>query len=124
MKWLDRIFTALTLITSILLGAVVVGGIGFLAGFVGPIYFSTASQGPLLGFVTGPLGAVVGAVAGAIYWRRAANGVRTFTVTLVEAATQEIQPPTERKQASWISVVAIVVPLILFITFFFLTQIR
>jgi hypothetical protein len=48
------------------LGMVVVGGVSFLAGFVGPILFQPDSpQGPLLGiFYTGPLGALAGAVVG------------------------------------------------------------
>ena len=51
-----------------LLGGVIVGGIGFLAGFVGPIIFTPeANQGPLLGiFVTGPLGFAVGAAGGLV----------------------------------------------------------
>jgi hypothetical protein len=50
------------------LGALIVGGIGFTAGFFGPIIFSPQSnQGPLLGiFITGPLGFLAGAVIGAI----------------------------------------------------------
>lgn len=38
--------------------ALLVGGIGFAAGFFGPIIFAPdANQGPLLGiFITGPLG--------------------------------------------------------------------
>jgi hypothetical protein len=46
----------------------VVGGVGFLAGFVGPIVLRPdLPQGPLLGiFFTGPLGALAGAVAGAV----------------------------------------------------------
>ena len=48
--------------------AAVVGGVGFLAGFVGPIILRPdAPQGPLLGiFFTGPLGAVAGAAFGAL----------------------------------------------------------
>jgi hypothetical protein len=48
--------------------AAVVGGVGFLAGFVGPVILRPdAPQGPLLGiFFTGPLGAVAGAAIGAI----------------------------------------------------------
>jgi hypothetical protein len=55
---------------SVVLGAIVIGGIGFAGGFFGPIIFDPgANQGPLLGiFITGPLGAVVGAVGGAVYW--------------------------------------------------------
>lgn len=46
----------------ILLPAFVVGGIGFIAGFFGPILLTPeANQGPLLGiFITGPLGFVFG----------------------------------------------------------------
>jgi hypothetical protein len=51
-----------------LLGGLILGGIGFVAGFFGPIIFRPeANQGPLLGiFVTGPLGFVLGAVVGAL----------------------------------------------------------
>ena len=50
------------------LGAVIVGGIGFSLGFFGPLIFTPeANQGPLLGIlITGPLGAVAGAIGGAI----------------------------------------------------------
>jgi hypothetical protein len=46
------------------------GGVGFSVGFFGPISFTPQSnQGPLLGiFITGPLGCLLGAVGGAIYW--------------------------------------------------------
>jgi len=59
------------LVSCIVLGAVMTGGIGFSAGFFGPIIFDPgANQGPLVGiFVTGPLGFLAGAVGGAIYWR-------------------------------------------------------
>lgn len=48
-----------------------VGGIGFAGGFFGPtIVTPEANQGPLLGiFITGPIGFVVGAMAGAVYAR-------------------------------------------------------
>lgn len=51
-----------------LLGGMIVGGISFLAGFIGPIIFMpTSNQGPLLGiFITGPIGFVVGVVLGAV----------------------------------------------------------
>lgn len=51
------------------LGAAIVGAIGFIGGFFGPIIFAPdANQGPLLGlFITGPLGVVVGAIGGYIY---------------------------------------------------------
>jgi hypothetical protein len=47
-----------------------VGGVSFVAGFFGPIIFAPeANQGPLLGlFITGPLGAIVGAVGGGVFW--------------------------------------------------------
>jgi hypothetical protein len=47
---------------------VVVGGVSFLAGFVGPILLQPdMPQGPLLGiFCTGPLGALAGAALGAL----------------------------------------------------------
>jgi len=50
-------------------GAVIVGLVGFIAGFVGPILLTPeANQGPLLGiFITGPLGALLGALIGAIW---------------------------------------------------------
>jgi hypothetical protein len=59
------------LVNCIVLGAVVTGGAGFSAGFFGPMIFDPgANQGPMLGiFITGPLGSLAGAAAGAIYWR-------------------------------------------------------
>jgi len=47
---------------------VILGGIGFSIGFFGPMVFTPeANQGPLLGiFITGPLGALVGAIGGSI----------------------------------------------------------
>ena len=55
---------------SVATGALVFGAIGFVGGFFGPIVFAPgANQGPLLGiFITGPLGFLLGAVGGAIYW--------------------------------------------------------
>ena len=53
--------------TRILIWALCVGAVSFAAGFFGPIFFSNSNLGPLLGiFVTGPLGALVGAVIGAL----------------------------------------------------------
>jgi hypothetical protein len=53
----------------ILLGGIIVGAIGFISGFIGPIIFNpSANQGPLLGiFITGPLGFLVGLIGGGIY---------------------------------------------------------
>ena len=49
--------------------AVVIGAVGFCAGFFGPIIFTPESnQGPLLGlFITGPLGFIGGGVLGFLY---------------------------------------------------------
>ena len=51
-------------------GALVLGGLGFVLGFFGPMVFAPeANQGPMLGiFITGPGGAVLGAVAGWVAW--------------------------------------------------------
>ena len=56
--------------TYILMGALGLGVIGFLIGFIGPLIFMPgANQGPLLGiFITGPGGIVLGAIGGAILW--------------------------------------------------------
>jgi hypothetical protein len=50
---------------SLFTGAIV-GGCGFLLGFIGPIIFATdANQGPLLGiFITGPVSAIIGFLFG------------------------------------------------------------
>lgn len=68
--WLRTASVHAGLIGSIGLGAVMVGTVGFIGGFLGPIIFMPgANQGPLLGiFITGPLGFVLGAIAGAVHW--------------------------------------------------------
>ncbi|HEY5648180.1 MAG TPA: multidrug ABC transporter permease [Nitrospiria bacterium] len=55
---------------SVVGGALIIGGLGFIIGFVGPIiFFPEANQGPLLGlFITGPLGTAAGAIGGGVYW--------------------------------------------------------
>jgi hypothetical protein len=57
------------IVASMFKGALIVGGIGFCAGFFGPMVFAPdANQGPLLGiFITGPLGALLGAIGGVVY---------------------------------------------------------
>ena len=52
-----------------------VGVVGLMAGAVGPVLFGWGgNQGPLLGFfITGPLGIVVGAIAGAVWSNRQAS---------------------------------------------------
>jgi hypothetical protein len=54
------------------LGAVTLGGLGFVLGFFGPMILAPeANQGPMLGlFITGPAGVVIGAIAGAWYAMR------------------------------------------------------
>ncbi len=54
----------------IIMGGIIIGSIGFILGFFGPIIFSPSSnQGPLLGiFITGPIGFLIGLVGGGIYW--------------------------------------------------------
>jgi hypothetical protein len=56
-------------LTMTLGGAMIVGTIGFVGGFFGPmIWAPDANQGPLLGlFYTGPLGFVLGGAGGFVY---------------------------------------------------------
>lgn len=58
------------LLKYIIMGGIIIGSIGFILGFIGPIIFSpSANQGPLLGiFITGPIGFLIGLVVGGIYW--------------------------------------------------------
>jgi len=53
---------------SAVTGALLLGGIGFVGGFFGPMLLAPqANQGPMLGlFITGPGGVLLGAVAGGI----------------------------------------------------------
>ncbi|MBY0560482.1 hypothetical protein [Hyphomicrobium sp.] len=66
LKTSDRIGKAM--LASMARWALILGIVGFLGGFVGPIVFTPeANQGPLLGiFITGPLGVVLGAVVGLV----------------------------------------------------------
>lgn len=50
-------------------GALIVGTVGFIGGFFGPMIFAPdANQGPLLGLlITGPLGFVAGGLGGFVY---------------------------------------------------------
>jgi len=58
------------LATSILLGGMIVGAIGFVVGFFGPmILYPQSNLGPLFGlFFTGPIGFLIGLIGGGIYW--------------------------------------------------------
>jgi hypothetical protein len=58
------------LATSILMGGIIVGAIGFIGGFIGPmIFYPESNQGPLLGiFFTGPIGFIIGLIGGGLYW--------------------------------------------------------
>jgi hypothetical protein len=66
------------LFTTVVLGALAAGAIGFSVGFFGPLALTPDSpQGPLTGIlITGPLGLLLGAIGGGVYWlvhgRRAA----------------------------------------------------
>jgi hypothetical protein len=68
--WLRTASLEAGLAGSVMLGALTTGGVGFAAGFFGPMILTPdANQGPLLGlFITGPLGFVLGAVGGGVYW--------------------------------------------------------
>src|SRR5215831_20752878 len=67
--WFQTASVSSGLTNCVILGAILAGGIGFAAGFFGPMIFAPeANQGPLLGFFTGPIGFFIGAVGGAIYW--------------------------------------------------------
>ncbi len=58
------------LASSILVGGIILGAIGFVGGFFGPlVFYPEANTGPLLGILyTGPIGFVVGLFAGGLYW--------------------------------------------------------
>lgn len=62
----------MTIMRNALRGGCLLGGIGFVAGYVGPIIFMPESnQGPLLGiFITGPGGFVLGLLLGALFGPR------------------------------------------------------
>ncbi len=62
---------------SMLRWALILGGVGFAAGFFGPIILAPdANQGPLLGiFITGPLGFVLGGIVGLVLWLRKRQAV-------------------------------------------------
>jgi len=59
--------------------ALLLGGIGFAAGFFGPMILKpSANQGPLLGiFITGPMGFVLGLAYGVMRERRRSGSSST-----------------------------------------------
>lgn len=64
-KMTDQLWGRSPTSSPILAWAMLVGGISFFAGFIGPVLLSDSNLGPLLGiFVTGPLGFLVGALIG------------------------------------------------------------
>jgi len=70
--WQGRASLGDVVLAEILKWAVIVGAAGFCLGFFGPMLLAPdANQGPLLGiFITGPLGAVAGAIGGYVAGRR------------------------------------------------------
>jgi hypothetical protein len=67
--WLNTGIVPKSLIATTAYGAIILGSIGFVAGFFGPMIFAPeANQGPLLGiFYTGPIGVMLGAICGFLY---------------------------------------------------------
>lgn len=59
------------LISSILMGGITVGAVGFICGFLGPMIFWPESNiGPIVGIiVTGPIGFLLGLIGGWLFWR-------------------------------------------------------
>jgi hypothetical protein len=54
-----------SLVSWVLLGGLLVGGMGFAVGFIGPLIFMDSNLGPLIGiFFTGPIGFVLGCLGG------------------------------------------------------------
>ena len=69
--WKKMSFSSDRLEIHMLVWAIVMGAIGFIAGLLGPLLFHWGgNQGPLLGILyTGPLGFIIGLISGAIYWK-------------------------------------------------------
>ncbi|SFD93870.1 multidrug ABC transporter permease [Nitrosomonas sp. Nm166] len=57
---------------AVISGALILGGLFFIIGFLGPMAFAKdTSQGPLIGiFIATPLGVVMGAIGGYLYASR------------------------------------------------------
>jgi 4-amino-4-deoxy-L-arabinose transferase-like glycosyltransferase len=69
--WVLSNNTSQKYLSRLLRTTLIIGAIGFLLGFVGPLLITPeANLGPLLGiFVTGPLSLVIGLLFGALYWK-------------------------------------------------------
>jgi hypothetical protein len=67
-----------TILYWIGLMALLVGTLGFVVGYFGPVIFTPESnQGPLIGiFVTGPGGAIAGAIVGGFIGYKKSKGTR------------------------------------------------
>jgi len=52
------------------MGGLIIGSISFILGFIGPLILTPSNNlGPLMGIlITGPIGFMVGLIAGGIYW--------------------------------------------------------
>ena len=64
-------------IIAVISGALILGGLCFIVGFLGPMAFAKdTNQGPLIGiFIAAPLGVIIGAISGYIYASRQNTGV-------------------------------------------------
>ena len=82
--WRYKSMSPRGLLSCMILGGVVAGGVGFSAGWFGPMIADPGSQGPLIAIVTGPLGFLVGTIGGALYWswrsrkKRVSGGTGVF----------------------------------------------
>ncbi len=87
----------------------VIGAISFVAGFAGPLSFSSSNLGPLLGiFVTGPLGFLVGGLVGAL---RVSNGSARLSSILIGAVWALALAYTYLAAIMLVPMVFLVVPL-------------
>jgi len=99
--------------SSVLLGGCLLGAVGFVAGFAGPLYFNAGDQGPLLGiFLTGPAGFVLGLAVGAIvtYARLSATTAKAVFAAgalAVGVASVLVGIPAERYQADLVDATAV-----------------
>ena len=69
--WKQTVIISNELSKYMIKGGIIIGSIGFIIGFYGPIIFMpSANQGPLNGiFITGPIGFLLGLVGFGIYCR-------------------------------------------------------